>query len=54
MHETANSYSLKGNESTAQVFYIKTLQLYYLLNEKDRTFSFERELIITELNKIII
>jgi len=54
MHETANSYSLKGNETTAQVFYIKTLQLYYLLNEKDRTFSFERELIITELNKIII
>jgi len=42
-----------GNETNAQIFYIKTLQLYYLLNEKDRTFSFERELIITELTEII-
>ena len=52
-HETADSFFSKGVESKAQIFYIKTLQLYYLLNEKDRTFSFERELIITELNKII-
>ena len=53
-HETANSFFSKGNETIAQSFYIKTLQINYLLNEKDRTFSFERELIITELNKIII
>jgi len=52
-HETADSFFAKGNELNAQIFYIKTLQLYYLLNEKDRTFSFERELIITELTKII-
>jgi hypothetical protein len=52
-HETAHSYSAMGKEMNAQKFYIKTLQLYYLLNEKDRTFSFERELIITELTKII-
>ena len=52
-HETANSFSAMGNETNAQIFYIKTLQLYYLLNEKDRTFSFERELIITELTEII-
>ena len=52
-HETANSFFSKGNETYAQIFYIKTLHLYYLLNEKDRTFSFERELIIEELTKII-
>ena len=52
-HETANSFFSKGKETNAQNFYIKTLQIYYLLNEKDRTFSFERELIISELNKII-
>jgi hypothetical protein len=52
-HETANSFFAMGNEMNAKIFYIKTLQLYYLLNEKDRTYSFERELIITELTEII-
>ena len=52
-HETADTFFSKGVESKAQIFYVKSLQLYYLLNEKDRTFSFERELIITELTKII-
>ena len=52
-HETANTFFSMGNETNAQIFYIKTLQLYYLLNEKDRTYSFERELIITELTNII-
>ena len=33
----------------------KALLLYNLLNEKDKTFSFERELIISELeNKLIM
>jgi len=52
-HETADSFFSVGNETNAQLFYIKALQLYYLLNEKDRTFSFERELIITKLNQLI-
>jgi hypothetical protein len=48
-HETANAYSLENNEEAANSFYSKTLQLYYLLNQKDRTFSFEREQIIAKL-----
>ncbi len=48
-HETANSYFAQGKIENANSFYAKTLQLYYLLNEKDKTFSFEREMIIAEL-----
>ena len=48
-HETANALAVLGKVETAKDFYSKTLQLYYLLNEKDKTFSFEREQIISEL-----
>ncbi len=51
-HETAKSFSVIGNEQNAKSFYLKTLQLYYLLNEKDKTFSFEREMIIAGLEEI--
>jgi hypothetical protein len=52
-HETANTFQANENELAAKSFYRKTLQLYYLLNEKDKTFSFEREMIISELEQII-
>ncbi len=51
--ETARSFELQENSSNTQNFYHKSLQLYYLLNEKDKTFSFEREEIIAELEKIV-
>jgi hypothetical protein len=51
-HETANTFQAQENKQYAQSFYLKSLQLYYLLNEKDKTFSFEREMIISELKKI--
>lgn len=50
--ETANSFEDQNDESKAQSFYLKALHLYLLLNEKDKTFSFERETIIAELEKI--
>ena len=50
-YETANSFQLNGNENFAQSFYLKTLQIYLILNEKDKTFSFEREMIISELKE---
>jgi len=52
-HETANTFHANENELAAKSFYRKTLKLYYLLNEKDKTFSFEREMIISELEQII-
>jgi len=52
-HETAHSFFAHGNEMDAKSFYLKSLHLYYLLNEKDKTFSFEREMIITELERIV-
>jgi len=52
-HETANSFTSKGKEKSAKNFYLKCLHLYRLLNEKDKTFSFEREMIITELEQKI-
>jgi hypothetical protein len=52
-HETANSFEAKGNKDFAYSFFFKGLHLYYLLNEKDKTFSFEREMIISELKEII-
>ena len=51
-NETANTYSALENDKKALNFYSKCLQLYYLLNEKDKTFSFEREMIITDLENI--
>lgn len=47
--ETASTFQIYDNNQNAQSFYLKSLQLYYLLNEKDKTFSFEREKIISEL-----
>jgi hypothetical protein len=52
-HETANSFLAQGKEQNAKNIYLKCLQLYRLLNEKDKTFSFERERIISELEKTI-
>lgn len=52
-HETAISFSLKGDEQMMRIFSEKALLLYRLLNEKDKTFSFERESIISDLEKII-
>ena len=52
-HETAESFLVQENIEYAQRFYKKTLELFYLLNEKDKTFSFEREMKITELNQLI-
>lgn len=48
-HETAHSFQLLDNNPFALSFFKKALHLYYLLNEKDKTFSFEREIIISEL-----
>jgi len=50
-YETANSLELIENESFAQSFYLKTLHIYLIMNEKDKTFSFEREMIISELKE---
>ena len=50
-YETANSLELTENESFVQSFYLKTLHIYLIMNEKDKTFSFEREMIISELKE---
>jgi hypothetical protein len=47
--ETAISYTSQNKTDLATIFYAKSLQLYYLLNEKDKTFSFEREQIMNQL-----
>ena len=52
-HETANSGQAQGKAEFAESFYRKSLQLYYLLNEKDKTFSFEREMIISGLEDTV-
>jgi hypothetical protein len=51
-NETAESYQLANKIENANSFYAKALQMYYILNEKDKTFSFEREMKITELEQI--
>jgi hypothetical protein len=51
-HETANALNTRTDSENSNSFYEKTLQLYYLLNEKDKTFSFEREMIIDELKQL--
>jgi hypothetical protein len=51
-NETADSYISANKIENANSFYAKALQMYYILNEKDKTFSFEREMKITELEQI--
>lgn len=51
--ETANCYASEGDSLEMRIFSEKALLLYNLLNEKDKTFSFEREKIISELTRII-
>ena len=50
-NETADAYQMQGNNEFAAAFYKKTLEIYFLLNEKDKTFSFEREMKIAELKE---
>ena len=51
--QTADSYAELNENEKAQSFYSHALQLYDYLNEKDKTFSFEREMKISALkNKI--
>jgi hypothetical protein len=48
-NETAKTYTALGKMELANSFYVKALQMYYLLNEKNKTFSFEREGTISDL-----
>jgi hypothetical protein len=50
-NETADIYQMQGNIEFAAAYYKKALEIYYLLNEKDKTFSFEREMKIAELKE---
>jgi len=52
--ETASSFVADHQTETAKIFYLKSLELYHLLNEKDKTFSFEREMRIQELENEIL
>ena len=52
--ETAKSFQLQQNKQFAESFYQKTLELYYMLNEKDKTFSFDREQKISELKQLTV
>ena len=54
MYETAKSFDDKNDVQSANSFYGKSLQTYYLLSKKDKTFSFEREKIIEELSCIVL
>ena len=47
--ETACCYAENDDKPKMRIFNEKALLLYCLLNEKDKTFSFEREMIISEL-----
>jgi hypothetical protein len=47
--EIAENYRFQNNHEFAICFFKKSLALYFLLNEKDKTFSFEREGIIADL-----
>jgi hypothetical protein len=51
--ETVRCYEARGENLNVRIFSEKALLLYRLLNEKDKTFSFEREMIIAELNGLI-
>jgi len=50
---TAECYGQNENEKLFKVFCEKALVLYKLLNDKDKTFSFERESIIAELESVL-
>ena len=50
-HETALCYAETGELLKMRIFSEKALLLYCFLNEKDKTFSFEREMIIAELKQ---
>lgn len=52
-YETACSFQQKGNRIYANSFFQKALEVFYLLNEKDKTFSFEREMLISDLKQLI-
>jgi len=52
-YETAYALQMHENTEFANSFFQKTLQIYYLLNEKDKTFSFEREMIISDLKQLV-
>ena len=51
--EIAENYKFQNNNKFAASFFQKSLALYFLLNEKDKTFSFERESIIAGLKQKI-
>jgi hypothetical protein len=51
--ETGDCLYDAGDFVVMKSFYQKSLALYLLLNEKDKTFSFEREIIISQLEGII-
>ncbi|MBP7151102.1 hypothetical protein RDV77_03485 [Porphyromonadaceae sp. NP-X] len=53
-YETANAFEQNRQSAEAHSFYRKTLELYRLLNEKDKTFSFEREMRIGEINEKLL
>lgn len=50
-YETANTFIAHEKIMNAKSFYLKSLHVYYLLNEKDKTFSYDRERIIEELER---
>lgn len=51
--QTAEAYAEMGELENAQIFYTNAIHLYDYLNEKDKTFSFEREMKIAALkNKV--
>lgn len=52
-NETAVCTAAKGDVIGMRIFCEKALLLYQLLNEKDKTYSFEREMIISELKELI-
>ena len=52
--ETANCYTTKGDKLKMRIFSEKALLLYQLLNQKDKTFSFEREMIISQLKQVML
>lgn len=51
--ETAYCYAAKDDIMKMRLFSEKALLLYLLLNEKDKTFSFEREMIISDLKVML-
>lgn len=53
-YETANALEQNHQPVEANGFYEKTLELYRLLNEKDKTFSFEREMRIGEIKQKLL